>query len=59
MSAGPNGYMILKCYGNLRSKFANSVINWKCITKVICRFHCICPFSKRDVDEEWGRIQVL
>lgn len=52
MSAGPNGSMISKCYGNLRSKFANSVINWICITKVTCRFRCVCSFSK--IDKGWG-----
>lgn len=55
MGTGPECFMILKCYENLRSNFANSVINWKCITKVMCRFHCICPFSEKDVDEGWGQ----
>lgn len=48
-----NGHMILKCCRNLRSKFGNSVLSWTCITKVKCRFHCICPFSKTDAGEEW------
>lgn len=51
VTAGPHGYTMWKCYQSLRLKFANSVVSWKCVTKVTCGFHWVCPFSKTDVDE--------